>query len=139
RNPNPFITQVEDTEIEAKQSWSKSFSPIGLSGSNEGFLEVSSIPALNLSKRLNFLIQYPHGCVEQITSGIFPQLVLNQLTDLSPQQKAKVESNIKTGINRFKSYQTVDGGLAYWPGNTNADEWGTNYGGHFLLEAKNRG
>src|SRR5690606_28726531 len=84
RNPNPYITHIEGTEIEAKQAWNKTFTPIGLSGSNEGFLEVSSIPAMNLSKRLNFLIQYPHGCVEQITSGLFPQLVLNQLTDLSP-------------------------------------------------------
>jgi uncharacterized protein YfaS (alpha-2-macroglobulin family) len=139
RNPNPYITHIEGTEIEAKQAWNKTFTPIGLSGSNEGFLEVSSIPAMNLSKRLNFLIQYPHGCVEQITSGLFPQLVLNQLTDLSPQQKAKVENNIKMGINRFKSYQTIDGGLAYWTGNRDADEWGTNYGGHFLLEAKNKG
>jgi uncharacterized protein YfaS (alpha-2-macroglobulin family) len=139
RNPNPYITQVEGAEINGKQSWNKTFTPIGTPGSGNGFLEVSNIPAMNLSKRLSFLIQYPHGCVEQLTSGIFPQLVLSQLTELSLQQKAKIENNIKSGINKFKNFQTIDGGLAYWPGNRDADEWGTNYAGHFLLEAQKRG
>jgi len=29
--------------------------------------------------------------------------------------------------------------LSYWPGNTEANEWGTNYAGHFMLEAKKKG
>jgi uncharacterized protein YfaS (alpha-2-macroglobulin family) len=56
---------------------------------------MSSIPAINLESRLQYLIQYPHGCVEQIISSVFPQLVLNQLTELSNQQKAQVDMNSK--------------------------------------------
>jgi hypothetical protein len=139
RNPNPYITSVTETQIESSKNFSTVITPIGTNGSNSGMVEISSIPPLNLTKRLNYLIQYPHGCVEQTTSSIFPQLVLNQLTDLTEPQKTTVERNIKVGINRLKGFQTPDGGLSYWPGNREADEWGTNYAGHFMLEAQARG
>ena len=29
--------------------------------------------------------------------------------------------------------------LSYWPGYGNADDWGTSYAGHFMLEAKQQG
>ncbi|MEO6539602.1 MAG: hypothetical protein ABIN74_01375, partial [Ferruginibacter sp.] len=32
-----------------------------------------------------------------------------------------------------------DGGFSYWPGGGESDEWGTNYAGHFLVEAQNSG
>ncbi|HEY0668934.1 MAG TPA: MG2 domain-containing protein [Sphingobacteriaceae bacterium] len=139
RNPKPYITSVDGKEIAAGKSWTSSYSTIGMSGTNSGQLEISAIPPMNLTKRLSYLIKYPHGCVEQTVSAVFPQLVLNQLTDLSPQQKAQVERNVKNGINKIRTFQTVDGGLAYWPGEREADEWGTNYGGHFLVEAQKRG
>ncbi len=139
RNPNPFTTNVIEKTMEPGGTWSAPFAPVGMAGTNTGVLEVSTIPALNLEKRLKFLIQYPHGCVEQTTSGVFPQLALNTIMDLSDRQKAEVDQNIKSGINRLKSFQLTDGGLSYWPGNTDADEWGTNYAGHFMIEAQARG
>ena len=139
RNPNPYVTNVVSATIQPKQSWSTKYAAIGMSGTNSGSLEVSSIPPINLNKRLSYLIQYPHGCVEQTTSGIFPQLMLDKLTPLSTQRKAEVERNIKSGINRLKGFQTTDGGLSYWPGQGSSDEWGTNYAGHFLIEAQNAG
>ncbi len=139
RNPNPYITNVIAATIQPKQTWRTSYAPIGMQGTNSGTVEVSSIPPIDLNKRLSYLIQYPHGCVEQTTSGVFPQLLLDKLTPLSTQKKTEVERNIKSGINRLKGFQTTDGGLSYWPGQGNADEWGTNYAGHFLIEAQNAG
>lgn len=139
RNPNPYVTNVIAATIQPKQTWRTNYSAIGMTGTNTGTLEVSSIPPINLDKRLNYLIQYPHGCVEQTTSGIFPQLMLNKLTVLTEQKKAQVDKNIKAGINRLRGFQTTEGGLSYWPGEGTADEWGTNYAGHFLIEAQNMG
>ncbi|CAL1521634.1 MG2 domain-containing protein [Chitinophaga sp. MM2321] len=136
RNPNPVITNVIEHTLEGSQQWNTPYSPVGMSGTNSGVLEVSTIPSLNLGKRLQFLIGYPHGCIEQTTSGVFPQLVLNQLMDLKESQLAEITRNVKAGINRLKSFQTSDGGLSYWPGESNSDEWGTNYAGHFMLEAQ---
>jgi uncharacterized protein YfaS (alpha-2-macroglobulin family) len=58
---------------------------------------------------------------------------------LTPRQKAETERNIKATINRLNSFQLTDGGLSYWPGIGEADEWGTNYAGHFMLAAQDKG
>lgn len=139
RNPNPVITTVQEATLQAGQSWNATYKPAGMAGTNTGVLEVSTIPALNLAKRLNYLVQYPHGCVEQTTSSVFPQLALHQLMDLKQGELANIDRNIKAAINRLKGFQTSDGGMSYWPGAGESDEWGTNYAGHFLLEAQAKG
>jgi uncharacterized protein YfaS (alpha-2-macroglobulin family) len=138
RNPNPPITKVLEKELAPGETWNAAYAPIGMSGTNKATLEVASIPPLNLSKRLDYLIEYPYGCVEQTTSSGFPQLYLDQLTDLTPAQKAFTERNIKSTIDRLNGFQLTDGGLSYWPGTGDADEWGTNYAGHFMLSAQNK-
>lgn len=139
RTPNPRVTDVYASAIEGNRTWQQNFTPVGMAGTNHGVLEVSSIPPLNLGKRLEYLIRYPYGCIEQTTSSGFPQVYLSTLLDLSPRQKAEVTKNIKATIDRLKGFQVSSGGFSYWPGNATADEWGTNYGGHFLLEAKEVG
>ena len=139
RNPNPYVTTVYEGVMDATQSWTTHYAPIGMNGTNTAVLEVSSIPSLNLEKRLRYLVQYPHGCVEQTTSAVFPQLALNDLLDLNEGWKKEIERNVKTGIQRLRSFQTSEGGIAYWPGETHSDEWATNYTGHFMVEAQNSG
>ncbi|WP_256005895.1 alpha-2-macroglobulin family protein [Pedobacter deserti] len=139
RNPNPYITNVISAAIEPGSSWSHAYQPIGMGGSNTGVLEISSLPPIDLKKRLGYLTQYPHGCVEQVTSSVFPQLYLSALTRMTEQQKANTERNIKAGIARLRGFQSPDGGLAYWPGASSSDEWGSAYAAHFLLEAQKAG
>src|SRR6185437_2055174 len=116
RNPNPPITKILEKELKPGETWNTTYAPIGINGTNKASLEVASIPPLNLSKRLDYLIEYPYGCVEQTTSSAFPQLYLNQLIDLSPRQQAETERNIKLTINRLNGFQVNGGGLTYWPG-----------------------
>ncbi len=139
RNPNPFITSVDKAEINANSEWQGQIVPLGPGNGNTAMVEISSLPPINLSKRLNYLIRYPYGCVEQVTSSVFPQLMLDRLVELKEQEKAAVDRNIKAGINRLRNYQLANGGLGYWPGANEANEWGTNYAGHFLLEAQAKG
>ncbi|MBS1735289.1 MAG: hypothetical protein JSS98_01635 [Bacteroidetes bacterium] len=139
RNPNPAITNITAQQINGGGKWNTAINPIGTPQSASAMLEISSIPAMDLQKRLDYLIDYPHGCVEQITSGVFPQLVLNQLTDLSDARKAKIDRNVKAGIASLFNFQANDGGFSYWPGIGSSDEWGSNYAGHFLLAARQHG
>jgi uncharacterized protein YfaS (alpha-2-macroglobulin family) len=82
-------------------------------------------------------MQYPHGCVEQTTSAVFPQLFLDRIMELNGEQKRQIQNNVSAGINRLKSFQVSGGGLTYWPGSsTSVSEWGTSYAGHFMLEAE---
>lgn len=139
RNPNSPITQVTEYTLQPNQSWNTSAAMIGDGSSSKATIEISSIPAINLKKRLSYLIQYPHGCIEQTTSAVFPQLVLNQLMDLSDQRKKEIDKNIRIAIQKIQNFQTNDGGFAYWPDEAASDEWCTNYAGNFLLEASAKG
>jgi uncharacterized protein YfaS (alpha-2-macroglobulin family) len=139
RNPNPPMTNVFEAVIEPGQQHKFDFSAVGMAGTNTAALEVSAIPPINLQQRLGYLIRYPHGCIEQTISSVFPQLYLPDLADLKPAQKQRLEENVKKGIERLKSFQLNSGGFAYWPGNLEHSEWGSSYAAHFLIEARNKG
>jgi len=139
RVANPEVANVIETIINPGKNWNPSFDAVGISGTNKGKIEISSVPPLNLEKRLSYLVEYPYGCIEQTTSSVFPQLFLADLADLSVARKNEIENNIRAGINRLKLFQIAGGGLTYWPGGNYADDWGTCYAGHFMLEAEQRG
>jgi alpha-2-macroglobulin len=139
RNPNPPVVDYFDAVIEAGQSWSQDYSPIGMYGTNKGTLELSNIPPIDFGRRLKYLLQYPHGCVEQTTSAAFPQLFLGTVMEVDEKMKAKISTNIKAAISRLKTFQLANGGLGYWPNSNDVSDWGTNYAGHFMLEAEQKG
>jgi alpha-2-macroglobulin len=139
RPANPMVTNVKEAIVEAGSSWESSYAFNGIDGTNEVAIEVSSIPAINLEKRLDYLIQYPHGCIEQTTSSVFPQLYLSTFTKLNSTSKIEIERNIKEAIFRLQNFQTSNGGFAYWPGESSDNPWGTNYATHFLIEAEKQG
>nr|MBP6022451.1 hypothetical protein [Ferruginibacter sp.] len=139
RNPNPPVTSISEITLAPGQQWKTTAAPIGVAATSSATVEISSVPSMNLQKRLDYLIEYPHGCIEQTTSAVFPQLVLNQLTDLDDYKKEQVDKNIKAGIGKLQNFQRPDGGFSYWPGGNESDEWGSNYAGHFLVEAQSNG
>ena len=146
RSPNVPVTRIVRGKAEAGGSWSETIKGFGLEGTHTATLEVSSLPPLNLDGRLDYLIRYPHGCLEQVTSGAFPQVYLPALLELDDKRRAEVESNVRAGIARLRGFQQPNGGFVYWPGGWSTDfglgwrdDWGTTYAGHFLLEAERAG
>jgi uncharacterized protein YfaS (alpha-2-macroglobulin family) len=146
-----YTTDIEIRSVERRQvkvfpaildggkSWRETIAMPGIGGTNALTLEVSDIPPLNLSSRLSYLLGYPHGCLEQITSKAFPQLYLRDFASLSGEQEGAIEGAVKEVIRRYRSYQMPDGGFAYWPGGSGNNPWGTAYAAHFLLEAAAKG
>ena len=137
RMPNPRVTRIDAQEIAAGET-------VTFTGTTDGLqpqatLEVSSIPALNLEQRLNDLIQYPHGCGEQITSAALPQLTLGKLVELGKGAKATTEANVKETIARLREYQHPNGGFRYWPSSGEVNEWTTTYIADFLIQAERQG
>tara|TARA_R110001592_G_scaffold307299_3_gene581090 strand:+ start:128293 stop:133821 length:5529 start_codon:yes stop_codon:yes gene_type:complete len=140
RPPNPEISKSNTVNLEAGKNWSADYKAVGIKGTNKNSLTISKLPDLDLEKHLQYLIRYPHGCIEQTTSSVFPQLYLGSLTQLSATQKESVDNNITAALNRYRQFQTTSGGFTYWPGNGSyPSEWGTNYAGHFMVEAKLKG
>ncbi len=139
RTPNPPKIKTYSKVLNAGETWEQNFEVFGLKGTNSAVLEVSGMPSINLNKRLHYLIRYPYGCIEQTTSSVFPQLYLSDIMELDNNTKKRIKDNVSSAIERLISFQKGNGGFAYWPGNTEVDEWGTNYAGHFILEAEERG
>ncbi|TKX29794.1 alpha-2-macroglobulin [Campylobacter sp. MIT 12-5580] len=126
---NFIIKPNEKKEFHIDQSYIK--------GSTQAVLELSSTPILNLNHRLKYLIAYPYGCIEQTTSAVLPQLYLDELGVKI--NKQKVIDNINAALTRYTRFQTANGGFAYWQGGKEANAWGSNYAGLFMILAKNNG
>jgi uncharacterized protein YfaS (alpha-2-macroglobulin family) len=136
---NPMSTTIEDKLVDSNTSWDVQYQPLGILGKNGASIEISTMPSINIEQRLGYLIRYPHGCIEQTTSSVFPQVFLKNLISLSQEKENDIQKNVDAGINRLKLFQLTSGGFSYWPGNNYANNWGSNYAGHFLVEAKKAG
>jgi uncharacterized protein YfaS (alpha-2-macroglobulin family) len=139
RNPNSPVTVEQTKMVEVSQNWQTSLQVPGDAVSATAWIEVYGFPPLNLTKHIDYLTGYPHGCIEQITSAAFPQLFLGNLTVLSANDKQEIEDNIRGALQKLALYQLPDGGFGYWPGASSADEWCTTYAGHFMLKAEEAG
>ncbi|WP_295940664.1 MG2 domain-containing protein [uncultured Alistipes sp.] len=135
REPNPYVTVSEDHVL--KQGESLKLKPLKTTGTAK--LELSSMPAIDLSRRVEYLIRYPHGCIEQITSGAFPQLYLPAIMACSNQMLQDIDRNIKSTLSRLGSYQLSSGAFAYWSGGSYRNDWGTVFATHFMIEAAKYG
>jgi len=139
RMPTEPVTDVLDTVLAPDEVWTPQAALPGIVGTNRAVLEISRMPPMDLERRLRYLVRYPHGCVEQTTSSVFPQLWLNELIQLSPEQQSEIQHNIEAGIERLSGFQHTNGGFSYWPGERNVHDWSSSYAGHFLLEAQRAG
>lgn len=138
-NPNPISSKSIDRTLEAKATETLDFATFGMYGTNSATIEFSTLPPMDFSRRLHYLIQYPHGCLEQTTSSAFPQLYLNDIFDLTYDKKQAIQKNIENAIKRIGYFQKANGGLTYWIGESTVDDWSTSYAGHFMLEAEKKG
>ncbi len=146
RSPNPLSTRYQNHLLQPGESWSTTATPFGLAGTNKGTLELSAVPPLNLDARLRYLIQYPHGCLEQTTSAVFPQLYLSTLLALEDGRKRQIEENVHAAIERLRFFQLANGAFSYWPGASGGftapdsyESWSSSYATHFLIEAEKAG
>ncbi|SFC98194.1 MG2 domain-containing protein [Algibacter pectinivorans] len=138
-NTNPITSKAIDKTLAANASETLDFTTFGVAGTNAATIEFSTLPPMDFSRRLQYLIQYPHGCVEQTTSSVFPQLFLADIFDLTYDKKKQIQTNVENGIKRLGHFQRAHGGLSYWIGEQSANDWGTSYAGHFMLEAEKKG
>jgi uncharacterized protein YfaS (alpha-2-macroglobulin family) len=146
RAPNTTSSRFTRANLAPGESWKTTLATFGLTGTQQATLEVSALPPINLEQRLDYLVGYPHGCLEQTTSSVFPQLYLPALIRMDQNRRLEIENNIRAGLARLRSMQHTGGGFAYWPGVWNTGpfvdwrtDWGTTYAGHFFLEAEKAG
>lgn len=95
-----------------------------------------------LGERVAYLMDYPHGCVEQTTSStlpliagrdILPRVGVHRFSD------DDLRRRIQAGLARLASMRTPGGGLAYWPGDDDPNVYGTAYAIRAVILAKRSG
>ena len=74
RSANLPSTITEAKLLSPGEEWTSSLAQHGMVGTNKTMLNVSSVPELKMEERLQYLIHYPYGCIEQTTSSVFPQI-----------------------------------------------------------------
>jgi uncharacterized protein YfaS (alpha-2-macroglobulin family) len=95
-----------------------------------------------LGQRLSYLLDYPHGCVEQTTSSTIPLLAARTIlpwTGTTAMDDGELRKRIDAGVARLATMQTNSGGLAYWPGDSEPNVYGSAYAMRALLRAKELG
>jgi uncharacterized protein YfaS (alpha-2-macroglobulin family) len=106
---------------------------------------LSRSPLTQFSKNLDYLLQYPYGCLEQTVSAAFPQLYFGDLAATLNQkpgphvQRYNPNYHVQEAIRKIESMQLYNGSLSYWPGGDYDNWWATAYAAHFLIEAKQAG
>ena len=109
QNPNTPFTNVVSKNLDAGERWEIPMDLQGMIGTNTATLELSRIPPIDFGKRLNYLIQYPHGCIEQTTSAVFAQLLAGEVVELTNEQKKNISDHIEEGIERIALFLTPTG------------------------------
>jgi uncharacterized protein YfaS (alpha-2-macroglobulin family) len=113
-----------------------------MSGTASYTLTVTPFPAIEFAGGLQYLLRYPHGCVEQTTSKAFPLVYFNDLAQVADPEmfaSAAPEYYLEEAILKLTGMQLSDGGFAFWPNGLTASEWGSMYALHFLTEARKAG
>jgi hypothetical protein len=104
-------------------------------------IELSSSQFSELLPGLDYLIDYPYGCVEQTTGRTLPMASLKGTLEQYEMDGlgGSLTTYTEAGVARLFSMQTSDGGLGYWPGARESHPWGSVYGGLAIVRAKAAG
>jgi uncharacterized protein YfaS (alpha-2-macroglobulin family) len=148
RNPSPPIILMQNKLINAGETAEFSYQMSGstpLTNHSETTsedwikLEVSRIPSVDITRRLDFLQNYTHLCTEQITSVAFPLLFVSQFKELNTAENEQNSRNIRNAVLQLYGRQLNGGGFVFWAGESQVNNWATTYVGHFLLSAREKG
>ena len=146
RSAAPPVTKIGYGVVRAGEPADFVFPSNLLAASSEFRLTVAPFPGVRFGNGLRYLIQYPHGCLEQTTSQVFTLLYLNEIAKLveptlvdADGQNTKVNTYIKAGITKLEGMLLGNHHFAYWPNGDYTNPWASIYAAHFLVEARKTG
>lgn len=116
----------------------KSFKP----GTEMMALRVAPAGLLEFTGSLKYLLGYPHGCLEQTTSKLFPLLYFEDFAksiDYYEFRSSTPRYYLRKGIDKIERMQLESGYLSYWSGSEGVNDYAFLYASHFLAEARAKG
>jgi uncharacterized protein YfaS (alpha-2-macroglobulin family) len=111
-------------------------------GSEVQGLSVAPAGLLEFTGSLQYLLRYPHGCLEQTTSKLFPLLYFEDFAkgaDFVEFSTATPRYFLREGIQKIERMQLENGYFSYWSGSEGVNNYAFLYAAHFLAEARSKG
>ncbi|HVD97688.1 MAG TPA: MG2 domain-containing protein [Cytophagaceae bacterium] len=142
RPPASLVKQHTSGQVAAGSTEKLTMDNDFIPSSIDGKLIVSRSPMIQFENDLDYLLGYPHGCVEQTVSKAFPQLYFNDMVKSIGAKRKSLEDpnyNVQEAIRKLSAMQLNNGALSYWLGGYDESWWGTVYAAHFLTEARKAG
>jgi alpha-2-macroglobulin len=102
-------------------------------------LDVSSSLLGELKDAVQYLMDYPYGCIEQTSSRVLSLAIARQLGQHFGLDQGEIERRLQAGLERMASMQTESGGFAYWPEETTVHPYASGFATWVLLQAQQAG
>ncbi|MBU1077915.1 MAG: alpha-2-macroglobulin, partial [Spirochaetes bacterium] len=112
--------------------------------SGAGFLNISLAPSAfsGLKSGIDYLFEYPYGCLEQKISKAIPVVLSKRLIldmNLTEYKEGELDRLVKDVIKELPSFQSYNGGFCYWTSKYWDSPWLTAYAAYFLIKAQKEG
>lgn len=92
-----------------------------------------------LRQSLEFLVDYPYGCVEQTMSRFMPVIAAKNAGFVNPRISRELPAMIQTGLRLIKQNQNSDGGFGWYGENRKSDPFMSAYVYFGLTECRRFG
>ena len=78
-----------------------------------------------LGSSVNYLFDYPYGCLEQQSSRILPLVSFGEYIDIFglDSEIKNVKDCVTSFTKKWKDYQLTNGGFGYWPDSTHSSDF----------------
>lgn len=135
--PTPAQTQEELFSLQAKER--KEFKPsaVYIPESLTRKLTISPTLLFSYQDKVEYLLSYIYGCIEQSISATMPLLLGFDGTRFESEESRKAK--VQKSINRIVKFQHSSGGFGYWIDSKEDNAFGSDYAALFLTIAKAKG
>lgn len=135
--PTPPQTQEELFSLQAKER--KEFKPSAayMPESLTRKLTISPTLLFSYQDKVEYLLSYIYGCIEQSISATMPLLLGFDGVRFESEESAKAK--VQKSINRIVKFQHSSGGFGYWIDSKEDNAFGSDYAALFLTIAKAKG
>lgn len=140
-SPGTRVSVVESKKLTGNTKVSLPVPQGYIAGTLKAQAVLSKTALTELQDSVQYLMEYPNGCIEQTTSTAYPLVVLDELIPLIgvDVDRAELKEYADAGIKRILSFQTPQGGLSYWPGGSEPHAFATAFGLTALIAARDKG
>lgn len=104
-------------------------------------VDLSASALVGMGSAVDYVVDYPHGCLEQTGSRVRVALLARRLGERAGVRTApeKLDEIVKVGLERMRRFHVPGGGVSYWPGGDEVSGPATTYALTIYAEAKAAG